>query len=124
MSLQLIKHFYDINCQYMVHFRSRLDRFQKIVDELRTISSTALPEVQGAVGKLHVNGHIPFCRIFQSPNFVPGCGREDGEGSERMWFLTNPMASRTQEMTTGHRHDTITHHISDLNVRQVHKMRE
>ncbi|KAI0656991.1 hypothetical protein C8Q70DRAFT_1046552 [Cubamyces menziesii] len=104
-------HFYDINCQYM-----------KIVDELRTISSTALPEVQGAVGKLHVNGHIPFCRIFQSPNFVPGCGREDGEGSERMWFLTNPMASRTQEMTTGHRHDTITHHISDLNVRQVHKM--
>lgn len=33
LSLKLIKHFYDINCQHMVHLRTHLERFGRIVGD-------------------------------------------------------------------------------------------
>lgn len=122
-SLRLIKLAYDIACQYMVHFLRRLRKMEPVVQRLPSVTTAKLPEVQGCVGKFHVNGHIVACRTFQSPNYLPGNGRVDGEGSEREWDLLNPSAKATQEMTPGHRHDSLNSISSDLNVRQLHKMR-
>ncbi|KAI0644780.1 hypothetical protein C8Q79DRAFT_912372 [Trametes meyenii] len=122
VGLRLFKLYYDIACQYMVHFLRRLCKWDKLLPVLRTVSTATLPEVQASVGKFHVYGHTLACRTFQSPNFVPFNGRTDGEGSEREWPFINEAAARTQEMTSGHRHDAINTLISDLNIRQVHKM--
>ncbi|KAI0643900.1 hypothetical protein C8Q79DRAFT_915041 [Trametes meyenii] len=122
VGLRLLKLYYDIACQYMVHFLRRLRKWDKLLPGLRTVSTATLPEVQAAVGKFHVYGHTLACRTFQSPNFVPFNGRTDSEGSEREWPFINEAVARTQEMTSGHRHDAINTLISDLNIRQVHKM--
>lgn len=122
--LLLIKLAYDIACQYMVHLLSRLANIQTIVPLLSSISTAKLPLIHGSVGKFHVFGHTQTCRTFQSPNFMPGNGNSDGEGSEREWEKLNPTAAATQEMTPGHRHDTLNSNMSDLNLRQVTKMRE
>ncbi|KAI0648456.1 hypothetical protein C8Q79DRAFT_905667 [Trametes meyenii] len=122
VGLRLFKLYYDIACQYMVHFVRRLCKWNTVLAGLRTVLSVALPEVQAAVGKFHIHGHTLACRTFQSPNFVPFNGRTNGEGSEREWPFINEAAARTQEMTSGHHHDAINTLISDLNVRQVHKM--
>ncbi|KAH9884295.1 hypothetical protein C8Q73DRAFT_796288 [Cubamyces lactineus] len=122
LGLLLLKMYYDIACQYMIHFLLRLLRFDELVEHFSSITSAKLPEVQAAVPKYHVNAHESKCRSYWSPNFLPGCGREDGETLERQWSMTNALALRTKEMTAGHRHDTLNDHFSDLNVRKVHSM--
>lgn len=53
-------------------------------------------------------------------NWLPGVAMTDGEAPERIWAILNGLASRTQEMSSGHRHDIINDFYGDWNVRRVH----
>lgn len=115
---------YDINCQYMKNYRSRLDWVRdNVLDDLSTIATTDLPETRSPVPNFHLYGHGPQCRPFFSANFIDGCAMTDFEGQERIWSVLNALGNRTREMTSGHRHDVINDHHSDQNVRRVHGMR-
>ena len=48
----------------------------------------------------------------------------DGEAAERIWAILNHLASRTKEMSPGHRHDVMNDFYSDMNVRRLHSMGE
>ncbi|KAI0668291.1 hypothetical protein C8Q78DRAFT_1071556 [Trametes maxima] len=121
-TLRLLKQSYDIGCQYLINFRARLRKWAMICPPLRSVTTTLLPRIEGSVGSWHVNAHKADCRVKQSPEFVPGCAKNEGEGMERVWGVSNEVSLSAREMTPGHRHDALNDHFSDLNVRQVHGM--
>ncbi|KAI0664425.1 hypothetical protein C8Q70DRAFT_905479 [Cubamyces menziesii] len=120
VGLQLFKQSYDINCQYLLNFGRRISKWKEVCPPLASIATLLLPCIHGCVGCWHVNAHKRACRVFQSPAFLPGSGRYEGEGLERVWAITNDLSSRTKEMTLGHRHDILNDMYSDLHVRRMH----
>ncbi|KAI9068138.1 hypothetical protein FKP32DRAFT_1609054 [Trametes sanguinea] len=122
LGLRLLKQSYDISCQYLINLAARFARWGRLCPKLPSISSLTLPRIEGYVGSWHVNAHKEDCRIKQSPAFLPGSGRYEGEGMERIWAITNDVATRTKEMTSGHRHDVLNDVYSDINVRRVHSI--
>ena len=120
VGLRLFKQSYDINCQYLLNFGRRISKWKEVCPPLTSIATLLLPCIHGCVGCWHVNAHKRACRVFQSPAFLPGSGRYEGEGLERVWAITNDLSSRTKEMTLGHRHDILNDMYSDLHVRRMH----
>ncbi|KAI0643312.1 hypothetical protein C8Q79DRAFT_915187, partial [Trametes meyenii] len=120
LSLRLFKQSYDIGCQYLINFRGRLQKWARLCPPLASIRSTLLPRIEGSVGSWHVNAHKADCRVKQSPEFIPGCAKYEGEGMEHVWGVSNDVSLSTREMTPGHRHDALNDHFSDMNVRHVH----
>ncbi|RDX46393.1 hypothetical protein OH76DRAFT_1356133 [Lentinus brumalis] len=113
---------YDINCQYRIHFASRMQSIRERFDFLPSIRLTHFPPTLIAIGKFHLAAHIPRCRYKFSYNFLPGVGMTDGEALERIWGEVDGLAVRTKEMTPGHRHDTQNDHYNDMNIRRITKM--
>ncbi|KAH9911315.1 hypothetical protein B0H21DRAFT_704746, partial [Amylocystis lapponica] len=66
--------------------------------------------------------HEKDCRNRFSFYILPGVGMTDGEAPERIWATLNAIASRTKEMSSGHRHDVINDFHSDMNARRVHSI--
>ncbi|KAI0644659.1 hypothetical protein C8Q79DRAFT_1001927 [Trametes meyenii] len=122
LSLRLLKQSYDIGCQYLINFRTRLQKWAKLCPPLASVRTTFLPRIEGSVGSWHVNAHKADCRVKQSPEFIPGCAKYEGEGMEHVWGVSNDVSLSAREMTPGHRHDALNDHFSDLNVRHVHGM--
>ena len=100
---------YHINCQYRVHFQQRM----------RDLGWSP-PFTIHAIGKCHLYAHKDSCRGAYSFNYIPGSGRTDGEESERGWSTRNGLAASTREMSSGHRHDVLNDHSSDINFRKMH----
>ncbi|PIL28222.1 hypothetical protein GSI_09634 [Ganoderma sinense ZZ0214-1] len=113
---------YDINCQYRIHFKARIKELQEQFPSLSTFRILFFPYTLPAIGKFHAPAHTSSCRTAYSYNFLPGVGMTDGEALERIWSVFNALASRTKEMSSGHRHDVINDFHSDMNVRRVHAM--
>ncbi|OCH83779.1 hypothetical protein OBBRIDRAFT_815708 [Obba rivulosa] len=85
-----------------------------------TIRKTLFPWTLPAIGKFHLPAHIPSCCYKFSYHYLPGVGITDGEAPERIWPAINALATRTREMSAGHRHDVINDYHSDHNVRRTH----
>ncbi len=115
---------YDINCQYRINFATRMQSFREQFSFLPSIRLTHFPPTLIAIGKFHLAAHIPRCRYKFSYYWLPGVGMTDGEALERIWGVTNGLATRTKEMTPGHRHDCHNDHYNDMNLRKVNNMRE
>ena len=114
---------YDINCQYRIHFRQRIKDWRKMFPTLKGFQIKYFPYTLAGIGKFHAPAHTASCRTAYSYNFLPGVGMTDGEALERIWSVFNALATRTKEMSSGHRHDVINDFHSDMNVRRVHAMR-
>lgn len=91
---------YDIACQWKRHLLSRCTKFPpQLRDHMLRLS------ILYAIPKFHLPAHGFSCLTLFSFNFIPGSARVDGEGIERLWASTNPVATSTREMSPGARHD-------------------
>lgn len=113
---------YDINCQYRLKFKSRIAAIANDAEAYETLNRFDFPPTTAAVGKFHAPAHEQKCRYKFSFNWLPGVGMTDGEAPERIWSTLNAIASRTKEMSGGHRHDVINDFHSDMNARRVHSI--
>ncbi|KAI0056526.1 hypothetical protein BV25DRAFT_1977834 [Artomyces pyxidatus] len=114
---------YDINCQYRINFKPRIEwMLDHGIVGMNSIKWALFPYTVAAVGKFHLPAHMAACRFKFSFNFLRGMGMTDGEAPERNWAQLNNIGRSTREMTSGHRQDTINEHHSDINVRKVHSM--
>ena len=122
LKLKLLVGSYDIYCQYIIHFRERLEvEFTpEMLDELESIKDPNLPAIVAAVGKYHLSMHKPACRPFFSLHNLPGACMDCGETCERLWGITNAVSRRTKEMSAGYRQDALNDLYGDHNVRRVH----
>lgn len=71
------------------------------------------------VGKFHEAAHRTMCRIWYSFHYIQGAGQTDGETLERIWASLNALATRTREMSSGHRHDVINYWHDAMNWRRT-----
>lgn len=126
LKLKLLVGSYDIYCQYIIHFRERLEvEFTpEMLDELESIKDPNLPAIVAAVGKYHLSMHKPACRPFFSLHNLPGACMDCGETCERLWGITNAVSRRTKEMSAGYRQDALNDLYGDHNVRRVHGLGE
>lgn len=105
---------YDIACQWKRKLLSRASNFPPQLKE-HLLGLTLIP----VIPKFHLPAHGFSCQTQYSLNFVPNCARVDGEGIERLWAGTNPVATSTREMTAGTRHDFLEERWSTQNFRKV-----
>lgn len=121
---------YDVNCQYRIHFNTRM---QKLCEDIKAMEMGHLikmnenklfPWTVAGVGKFHLAGHRADCRYRWSFNFLPYSTMVDGEAPERVWAVSNTLGNRTREMNPGHRHDQMNEFYSDQNTRRVHDIGE
>ncbi|KAF7374458.1 hypothetical protein MSAN_00329900 [Mycena sanguinolenta] len=63
--------------------------------------------VKYVIPKLHILGHLRFCRENYSLLFTQGSGQADMEGIERIWSSSGLMGASTREMGPGSRQDTL-----------------
>jgi hypothetical protein len=112
--ISLAKTSYDIACQYSVNFWKRSSAFPSdYVKHLDTM------EIEFGIPKFHLPAHGPKCHSVYSLNFMNGWARTDGEGIERTWANTNPLATSTREMAGGARHDFLDDQFGAQNFKKL-----
>lgn len=104
--------FYDINCQYSVHFRDRV----KLTKSLHFPEDVTLVP---AIGQFHVHGHKDSCFARYSPSLIPGAGEVEGEIVETLWSNLNDLASSTRGMSIAHRDELLDCHMNDSNFKKM-----
>ncbi|TEB10132.1 hypothetical protein FA13DRAFT_1759812 [Coprinellus micaceus] len=104
---------YDINCQYPVKLKARLDRYTSLA------SSSLLDKVTWGIGTWHVHGHKEECLARFSPSFIPGAGRVGGEILESLWSTTNDAGRTTSIMTRPHRSEVLDATLLDSNTQKM-----
>jgi hypothetical protein len=72
-----------------------------------------------AIPKFHLPAHGFICWSRYSLNLIPGSGRLDGEGIERLWSTSNQVATSTREMYAGSRHDLLEERWNTSNFRKL-----
>jgi hypothetical protein len=114
LGVGLAKTSYDIICQWKVNFFKRVNDFpSQYTDHLKKMM------IHFGIPKFHLPAHGPKCWSMYSLNFLSGWARVDGEGIERFWADTNPLATSTREMAPGSRHDFLDFHWSSANFRKI-----
>ncbi|KAJ7834683.1 hypothetical protein B0H13DRAFT_2369770 [Mycena leptocephala] len=93
---------YDIACQWRKHL---LERIEKLPEDMRLDFESFL--FQCGLPIWHASSHEAECTNRNSLSFLPGVGKTDGEGIERLWADLNAFAYHTKTMGLGHRADTI-----------------
>ncbi|KAI1786196.1 hypothetical protein LXA43DRAFT_898439, partial [Ganoderma leucocontextum] len=124
LDLDIIIACYDIICQYIINFWTRLGRefTEKMVQDLVSIISAELPNIRAGVGKYHLPMHTKECQKKFSLHLLPGACMDDGEWDERHWGIISPLSRRLKEMSVGHREDTMNDISNDQNVQRIHGM--
>lgn len=100
--LQQLTISYDIACQWKKNFEERMAR---LPEDLRLELDTI--DVETGLPVWHALAHEDFCASRNSLNYIPGVGRSDGEGVERLWSVLNGSSFHSKEMGLGNRADTI-----------------
>ncbi|KAJ6449815.1 hypothetical protein C8R47DRAFT_999092 [Mycena vitilis] len=91
---------YDIACQWRQNFKERMT---KLPEKLQRNWEGVL--LQSGLPVWHAMAHE--CKNENNLNLLPGVGKTDGEGIERLWAVLNGSAWQTKEMTLGNRADTL-----------------
>jgi hypothetical protein len=105
---------YDIACQWTVNFDTRCEDFPP---DLRDAIKNR--QIRYAIPKFHLPAHGFRCWSLFSLNYIIGSGRVDGEGIERLWSVSNPVATSTREMGHGSRHDFLEDRWGAANFRKL-----
>ena len=100
--------FYDIMCQFGVHFQERVarSRYLSLPDGL---------EMKKAIGLFHVHGHQDSCFARYAPNFIVGAGQVDGEVIETLWAPIDRLAGIVRGMGTAYRREILDDHMNTSN---------
>jgi hypothetical protein len=103
---------YDIVCQWIINFFKRLKQSNHMdCDEDM--------ELLAAVGKFHLNAHIPECFARFTLNFMHGSGELDGEILETLWPGFNKLAGPARTMTKFHRREVYDDFMRDSNFKKL-----
>ncbi|KAJ7175314.1 hypothetical protein C8R46DRAFT_1213798 [Mycena filopes] len=98
---------YDIACQWQKNLRTRVE---KLPADMRPDFESFM--LQCGLPVWHASSHEEECTNRNSLSFLPGVGKSDGEGIERLWAELNAFAYHTKNMGLGHRADTIEDKIN------------
>jgi hypothetical protein len=101
---------YDIVCQWWKLLMERLRELPLLVR-----CFIILPMIAFVIPKLHIHGHTGLCSILYSLNLIPGSSQTDSEGIECPWANIGGIASSTQIMGLGARHDMADDHWGHWN---------
>ncbi|QRV88425.1 hypothetical protein RhiJN_16443 [Ceratobasidium sp. AG-Ba] len=103
--------YYDIYCHWQQHWWKRAMQLPiPVFEPLFFI---------GAIPKFHLAGHTESCYIKYSLNNMPGVGRLDAEGCERLWADANHASGSTANKGSGSREDSLNHLFQDWNWRKA-----
>ncbi|KAJ7025133.1 hypothetical protein C8F04DRAFT_968170 [Mycena alexandri] len=100
--LQQLTVSYDIACQWKKNFKERMERLPKEMQ----IDLDAI-DLDSGLPVWHALAHEELCAIVNSLNYIPGVGKTDGEGIERLWAYLNGCSYQTKEMGLGNRADMV-----------------
>lgn len=85
--------YYDINCRYQAHHRLHPE-----------ILGAACSKFTFVIPAFHAYAHGLTCLRLFYPMLTRGCGKTEGEVSEREWRYTNLFAAMAKEMSSDNRH--------------------
>ncbi|KAF9521344.1 hypothetical protein CPB83DRAFT_741929, partial [Crepidotus variabilis] len=107
-----VLHIYDINCQYHIHLRSRIEGnpYLDLDDKVKLIK---------AIGLFHVHAHQETCLYQYATNYVPGAGVVDGEILETLWALLNRISRSGRTASLAHRTELLDDHMGDSNHKKL-----
>ncbi|KAJ7712309.1 hypothetical protein B0H16DRAFT_1342655 [Mycena metata] len=97
---------YDIACQWG---KNLYERVRKLPADLQLDFEAIL--FQTGIPVWHASSHEASCTNLNSLSFLPGVGKTDGEGIERLWAELNAFAYHTKHMGLGHRADVLDNKI-------------
>ncbi|KAL0057538.1 hypothetical protein AAF712_015825 [Marasmius tenuissimus] len=106
---------YDIACQWMVNFYSRMKVFPPFMHVPSRVT------MRFKVPKFHLVGHVKKCWAPFSFNYTEGGAKTDGEAVERNWAWLNAVARSVSMMRAGGRWDTIDDFANFWNYRKMVK---
>ncbi|EJD37384.1 hypothetical protein AURDEDRAFT_22567, partial [Auricularia subglabra TFB-10046 SS5] len=112
--LPLFYLFYDIVCQWWIHFRERIRDNETVTSAFPGIAEN-WPQTMTGVGKYHILNHKDDCRQLRDAHLLPGAGQTDGDNPERVWAVMIKIASSIQEMGIGAREEMMNEHFSAWN---------
>lgn len=101
---------YDIVCQWAIYLFICLTTLPMHLQLIGVLFFVCF-----VVPKLHLRAHTLLCQRTYLLNYLPGSGRTDGEGVERPWVNISGMATSTQEMGPGSRHNMLDNHFGYWN---------
>ena len=96
--------YYDIVCQYFVHFRFRIGHL--LLTDL---------DINHAIGLFHVHAHKEACFFRYAASFIPNTGVCADEILESLWSTLNLITPSTRMATLAHRAEMIDDHANDFN---------
>lgn len=111
-AIKKILHLYDINCQYHIHLRDRIEAGPYL-------SIAPHHEIIHGIGLMHIGGHVPTCFARYSPTFIPNAGRVDGEILESLWSVLNEVSPSTQNASHATRREMLDDHMNDNNWKKM-----
>lgn len=99
--------YYDIVCQYIVHFLWRIgDRLEGL-------------DVDAAIGLFHVHAHKDDCFFRFASSFIPGAGVVAGEILESLWSTLNKISPSARTGTLAYRAEILDDHANDSNHKKM-----
>ena len=99
---------YDVACQWSINFH-------QCVQDSHFLSLPQLTHLIPAVGKFHLEAHVPSCFAKFSLNFFQGAGQLDGEILETLWSEFNKVSASARSMSKAHRAEVYDDHMRDSN---------
>ncbi|KAF9442004.1 hypothetical protein P691DRAFT_682426, partial [Macrolepiota fuliginosa MF-IS2] len=108
---------YNIWCQFSKHLADHTHCNFPEFDPLMKC-------IQGAVPKMHINGHNTHCQINHSFVYEPYSGMTYSEGIESTWSEQNHAATFTKEQNPGHQHNTLDDFNGYWNWTKLHHLCE
>ena len=106
---------YDIACQWSLYLQDRLKAFPPHLQ----ISLPDAKELRYAIGKLHWHSHKSEGHSRYSLNVIDGCGRINGEYSERDWWVMQPITGAAKLMGPGGHHSSLNDIFGYSNWRKI-----
>ncbi|KAK7021051.1 hypothetical protein VNI00_017540 [Paramarasmius palmivorus] len=104
---------YDIACQWMIHFYSRITKLPK------HLQMPLYRLLRFKVPKFHLPAHKDTCFARFAFHYTQGVGKVDGEAPERIWSVFNILAGSLSMMSAGGRWDTMDDHCNYCNWRKT-----
>jgi len=107
-----VLHIYDVNCQYYVHLKERIEKNEHLKIDERI-------QLHHAIGLFHVHGHQDECLYRFATTYVPGAGVVDGEILETLWAVLNTVSTSTRTASLASRTELLDDQMGDSNFKKM-----
>jgi len=103
---------YDVTCQWSINFH-------QCVQDSHFLSLPHITDLIPAVGKFHLEAHMPRCFARFILNFSPGTGQLHGEVLETLFSEFNKASASACSMSKAHRAEVYDDHMRDANWKKL-----